>query len=226
MELGVKLKIILGLALYLILFIIFSIVVILNYGFSTTIVVFDAIAILLLAGLLFFYKKTIFDPMDQLVKVMEAFAKGETNIKIDKKNIKISPNDELGKIYYNAMKAYEVFKNKIEEMNRMKEDVNKLISDLVRVMEAVSNGNLTVRMDESGRRNKVQKAVNRALDLLSKTVCELLMNVNKLKEEVKEVNNEVERLKETSDQIADAANQVAIAATDQSNKLQDITQDL
>ncbi len=101
-----------------------------------------------------------------------------------------------------------------------------IFKELNEIMERLEKGDLTVRINENRRHNKLQKTINRALDNLSKMTGDLKLQVIALNREIKNIKEEIERAKETSDQVADAASQVATAATDQANKLQDISQDL
>ena len=101
-----------------------------------------------------------------------------------------------------------------------------IFKELNEIMERLEKGDLTVRINENRRHNKLQKTINRALDNLSKMTGDLKLQVIALNREIKNIKEEIERAKETSDQVADAASQVTTAATDQANKLQDISQDL
>jgi len=91
----------------------------------------------------------------------------------------------------------------------------KLFKDVTEVMTKVSEGDLTARMDENGKRNKLQKISNKAIENIANMTRELKNQVINLSKEVSTLKEEIERTKETSDQVADAASQVATAATDQ-----------
>jgi len=178
----------------------------------------------LLVGIvsMIFIKRTVLDQLKDLERMSGELASRNYNIQ---SKVKFN-DDEIGKIYHNMKRVYHNMKEDIEKQKEDRKNMAKLFKDVTEVMTKVSEGDLTARMDENGKRNKLQKIINKAIENIANMTRELKNQVINLSKEVSTLKEEIERTKETSDQVADAASQVATAATDQSAKLQDVSQDL
>ncbi|WP_456472635.1 cache domain-containing protein, partial [Methanocaldococcus sp.] len=185
------------------------------------------IGLIIGSGIAVFSGRRIVKPIFKLMDGVKKVAKGDYNVKVE-----VDSEDEIGELAELFNKLVETLKEKDEEVKRRGLLTKWLIEDLKRVMSRVAEGDFSVRMDTSEvkegikRDVRIQKLINKALDMISELIKRLKEDVNRLHEKIKTLEEEASRVKEISDQVADAANQVAIAATDQSNKLQDITQDL
>nr|WP_263315203.1 methyl-accepting chemotaxis protein [Methanothermococcus thermolithotrophicus] len=167
-------------------------------------------------------KKTVLDYIDELRRILAELANKNYDVKPEMEFNK----DEIGELFNNVK---QIINNLNEDMRKQEEDkkaLAKTFKELTITMQKVAEGDLTVRMDESGKQNRLQKTINKTLDNMSNLINELKAQIIDLNKEIKTLREEIERAKETSDQVADAASQVATAATDQANKLQDISQDL
>jgi methyl-accepting chemotaxis protein len=180
------------------------------------------LALLSSAAAYYILEHLIIRYLRELENILDELIKG--NLEIEPK-IKFN-NDEIGRLYD---KVSTLVENLQEEAKRQLEDKKALaqtFKELTMTMQKVAEGDLTVRMDESGKQNKLQKTINMMIDNMSNLINELKAQIIDLNKEIKTLREEIERAKETSDQVTDAASQVATAATDQANKLQDISQDL
>nr|WP_263315204.1 methyl-accepting chemotaxis protein [Methanothermococcus thermolithotrophicus] len=178
----------------------------------------------LLVGIvsMIFIKRTVLDQLKDLERMSSEFANGNYNIKR-----KVNFNDdEIGKIFSSIKKIYHNFKEDMEKQEENNKLLGKTFTEIFDVMNKVAEGDFTVRLDESGERNRLQKTINKTIDNINNLIKDLKSQIIDLNKEIKTLREEIERAKETSDQVADAASQVATAATDQANKLQDISQDL
>ncbi|ADG13475.1 methyl-accepting chemotaxis sensory transducer [Methanocaldococcus infernus ME] len=185
------------------------------------------IGLIIGAGISVYFGRRLIKPIFSLMEGVEKVIKGDYNAKVE-----VDSDDELGKLAEMFNKLVDTLKEKEEEIKRRGLLTKWLIEDLKRVMTRVAEGDFSVRMDttevkEGIKRDvRIQKLINKALDMISELIKKLKEDVDRLHEKLKTLEEEADRVKEVSDQVADAANQVAVAATDQSNKLQDITQEL
>ncbi|WP_456420069.1 cache domain-containing protein, partial [Methanocaldococcus infernus] len=185
------------------------------------------IGLIIGAGISVYFGRKLIKPIFNLMEGVEKVIKGNYNAKVE-----VDSDDELGKLAEMFNKLVDTLKEKEEEIRKRELLTKWLIEDLRRVMTRVAEGDFSVRMDttevkEGIKRDvRIQKLINKALDMISELIRKLKEDVDRLHEKLKTLEEEADRVKEVSDQVADAANQVAVAATDQSNKLQDITQEL
>ncbi|HIQ39198.1 MAG TPA: methyl-accepting chemotaxis protein, partial [Methanothermococcus okinawensis] len=170
-----------------------------------------------------FVDRLIITRLKELYRITCELSHGNLNVK---PRIKFF-GDEVGRVFNNVIKTIERLKEeeKRREIER-EEELNRLFKGIFEVMEKVSKGDFTVKLDENVSRKDVARVINISISKVAQLIRELREEIVRLNSEISRLKTELEKTRETSNQIADAASQVATAATDQSTKLQDITQEL
>ncbi|GBF36720.1 methyl-accepting chemotaxis protein [Methanofervidicoccus abyssi] len=170
-----------------------------------------------------FVDRLIITRLKELYRITYELSHGNLNVK---PRIKFF-GDEIGRVFDIVIKTIERLKEeeKRREIEREKE-LNRLFKGIFEVMEKVSKGDFTVKLDENVSRKDIARVINTSISKVAQLIKELREEIVRLNSEINRLKTELEKTRETSNQIADAASQVATAATDQSAKLQDITQEL
>ncbi|WP_232210802.1 methyl-accepting chemotaxis protein [Methanothermococcus okinawensis] len=167
-------------------------------------------------------RKTVLNPLKDLERITSELANGHYDIK---ENVKFN-EDEIGNIYLNIKKLHNNLREDTKRQEQERKKLESMFIEIHNTMNKVAEGELTVRLDDSGKDKEVEKVINKALDNIANMTNDLKNQISQLNQEINTMQEESERVKEISDQVADAASQVATAATDQSTKLQDLSQDL
>ncbi|HIP16986.1 MAG TPA: methyl-accepting chemotaxis protein, partial [Methanothermococcus okinawensis] len=93
----------------------------------------------------------------------------------------------------------EKLKNSNDELNKYKREIRRTISEIIDALNKLNTGDLTVRMDENRKYNKLQKTFNSAIENIANLIDELRDHVKRLDDEINTLRTESERAKEISD---------------------------
>ncbi|HIQ39269.1 MAG TPA: methyl-accepting chemotaxis protein, partial [Methanothermococcus okinawensis] len=109
---------------------------------------------------------------------------------IDDPNVFETVTQEIEKL----KRTYEKFKN-------YRKEIKRTIDEIIDVVFKLEQGDLTVRMDENRKYNKLQKSFNRAMSNISQLIKDLRDHIDRLNAEVNKLREEIEKTKEISDQV-------------------------
>ncbi|HIQ38852.1 MAG TPA: hypothetical protein EYH53_02460, partial [Methanothermococcus okinawensis] len=110
-------------------------------------------------------------------------------------------------VFETVTKEIEKLKRKYIKFKEYKEEIRRTINEIMDAVSKLEQGDLTVRLDENRKYNRLQKSFNRAMSNIAQLIKDLRDEIEKLNIEINKLREEADKAKEISDQVADAASQ-------------------
>jgi len=168
-----------------------------------------------------FSSNSITKPITKLKEGAEEFSKGIYDHKID-----VKTDDELEDL----AESFNKMANSILTLNDLidtdRKTMAKTLHELSDFMYEMSNGNLSVRLDENKEKNRLQKNVNQAINNFAQLLKSVKSEVLILDQQTLNLNKELKTTMDISIGVKEVADHVVSSTNEQCTKLKEISEDI